>query len=63
MQNPNNCAKIRGHSASALINILNPQYCESEYLQPFVDPLLQAIISCLQSAPYEVRSPCLVVVG
>lgn len=63
MQNTQACAKIRGHAASALINLLNPEHCDAECLQPYVDPLLQAILVCLQSAPYEVRSPCLVVVG
>lgn len=63
MQNPNNCPKIRGHCASALINLLHPKTCDKEALEKFLDPLLQSLLSCLQDAPYEVRAPCLVVLG
>ena len=63
LQNPDNCPRVRGHAASALINMLNPEHCELETVEKFVQPLLQALLVCLQGAPYEVRAPCLVVVG
>lgn len=63
LQNNNNCCRIRGHAASALINLLNPDYCSTETLNKYVKPLVESFLVCLQSAPFEVRSPCLVSLG
>lgn len=63
LQRSDCCAKVRGHAASALINMLNPTNCDAESLEKYIHPLLAGLLSCLQSAPYEVRSPCLVVLG
>ncbi len=63
LQNDQNCSRIRGHAGSALINLLNPDNCSNETLSKYVQPLLEALLVCLQRAPYEVRSPCLVSLG
>jgi hypothetical protein len=63
LQNANNCVRVRGHAASALINLLNPVHCSAEVLTKFSKPLLEALLLALQHAPYEVRSPSLVAVG
>ena len=64
MADANNCDKIRGHSASALINLLNPQFLENnEILEKYLEPLLQALVVTFGNAPYEVKSPCLSILG
>lgn len=63
LQDSNTCDRVRGHAAAALIDLLNPEHCEAETLNKFLDPLLNSLIYCLQSAPLEVQAPCLVLVG
>lgn len=55
--------RVRGHAASALINLLSPDNCDADALRKFLAPLLQGLLTCLQNAPFEVRAPCLVVLG
>jgi hypothetical protein len=57
------CDRVRGHAASALINLINPDSCEADTLSQYLDPLLQSLLFCLQSAPLLVRVPCLSLVG
>ena len=57
------CDRVRGHAASALINLVSPESCEAETLARYLDPLLQSLLFCLQSAPLLVRVPCLSLVG
>merc|ERR1711871_348359 len=57
------CDKVRGHAASALINILNPESCETEELEPYLPDLLNSLCVCLQGASLEVQSPCLTLLG
>ena len=57
------CDRVRGHAASALINLVNPDSCEKDTLAKYLDPLLQSLLYCLQSAPLQVRAPCLALVG
>jgi len=57
------CDRIRGHAASALINILNPETCDDEQLEPYLQPLLQSLCNSLQSAAVEIQSPCLTLLG
>jgi len=57
------CARVRGHAANALINLLSPDSCTADMLTPYLSPLLAGLLTCLQSAPLEVRAPCLVVLG
>jgi hypothetical protein len=47
----------------AIRPIFNLDSCEFDTLAPVLDPLLQALLGCLQTAPLEVRSPCLVLLG
>ncbi|KAJ1437419.1 armadillo-type protein [Ochromonadaceae sp. CCMP2298] len=63
MQGQGACDRVRGHAATALIDLLNPDSCDLETLSPVLEPLLQALLGCLQNAPLEVRSPCLVLLG
>jgi hypothetical protein len=64
LQSPNECDRTRGHCASALINMLNPDgACDEEFLAKYLDPLLGGILTCFQSAPQEVQAPCLVLIG
>jgi hypothetical protein len=60
---PGTCDKVRGHCASAMINLVNPDACDAEVLQSHLEPLLGALVLCLQSASLEVKSPCLVLLG
>lgn len=57
------CDRVRGHAAAALINLVNPESCEAETLSRYLDPLLQSLLFCLQSAPLLVRPPCLTLLG
>ena len=95
LANPTTCARIKGHTASALINLVNPTVIQKDddddyggdsnnntntntnntntstdggnspisILKSQLDGLVGALINCLQSAPLEVQSPCLVVLG
>jgi hypothetical protein len=57
------CDKVRGHAASAMINLVNPESCEAEALTAHLEPLLTALVVCLQSAAVEVQPHCLVLLG
>ena len=57
------CDKVRGHAASAMINLVNPESCEAEALTLHLQPLLTALVVCLQSAAIEVQPHCLVLLG
>jgi hypothetical protein len=63
LQNPSMCERLRGHAASAMINLYNPDHCENDHLEAFVEPLLQSLLSALSNARNEVRAPCLSVIG
>ena len=55
------CDQVRGLCAQALINLMNPDSCEEEYLTEtgLLEPILQALVVCLQSASVEVQPTCL----
>lgn len=55
--------KVRGHSANALINIMNPEACNADELGPHLPGLLNALCVCLQGSSLEVRAPCLTLLG
>eukprot|EP01032_Pedospumella_encystans_P019768 gene19768-22474_t len=57
------CDRVRGHAASALINLVSPESCEADSLARYLDPLLKSLLYCLQSAPLQVRPPCLSLLG
>ena len=57
------CDRVRGHAASAMINLINPESCEAEALTGHLEPLLTALVVCLQSAAVEVQPHCLVLLG
>ena len=59
------CDKLRGHCTSALINLTNPENCEEESLTEsnLLEPLLTALVVCLQSASLEVQPYCLDLLG
>ncbi len=57
------CDRVRGHCASALINLTNPESCEEEMLFPYLEPLLSALVACLQHASVEVQPFCLDLLG
>ena len=61
--NASTCDKVRGHAASAMINLVNPDSCEAEALTGHLEPLLTALVVCLQSAAIEVQPHCLVLLG
>lgn len=60
---PDVCDRVRGHAASAMINLINPENISSEIINPYLDPLLSALVVCLQSASVEVQPTCLVLLG
>eukprot|EP00981_Chlorochromonas_danica_P002066 scaffold420_cov169-Ochromonas_danica.AAC.26 len=43
LQHQDYCARLRGHAASALINLLNPSHCDSDVLVKYLDPLLAGL--------------------
>jgi hypothetical protein len=57
------CDRLRGHCASALINLTNPENCEEDMLEAHLEPLLVALIACLQYASDEVKPYCLDLLG
>lgn len=57
------CDRVRGHCASALINLINPETCEEEMLQPHLEGLLGALVACLTHASVEVQPFCLDLLG
>ena len=63
VENTSNCDRIRGHSISAMINLCNPESCEADFLIPFMEPILQAIVVTLQNGSVEVKIPCLTLLG
>lgn len=63
LNDPSTCERVRGHTASALINMTNPESCPEEVMLPFMDPLLQALMQCLQLASLEVQPHCLTLLG
>ena len=63
LQSSTSCDKVRGHAASALINLLDPEACEPSILLPFLDPLLTAMVQTFQTSSPEVQSPCLNLLG
>lgn len=67
LENSNNCSKIRGHAASALINLCNPSVDEEHNakaaLKEYMEPILNAIVTALQGAALEIRLPCLSLLG
>ena len=60
---PSTCDRVRGHSASAMINLMNPEHCCKDAIQQYLEPLLQALVFCLQSASREVQPACLSLLG
>lgn len=63
MQNPAYCDRVRGHAASAMINMLNPEHCDVDVIEAVIDPLLQAVLTALTNAHNEIRAPSLTVIG
>jgi len=59
------CDRVRGHTASAMINLMNPENCSKDVVQQggYLEPLLQALVICLQSASREVQPACLSLLG
>jgi len=59
------CDRLRGHVASALINLTNPETCDAEYLveSGLLEPLLSSLVVCLQNASLEVQPYCLDLLG
>lgn len=57
------CDHVRGHAASALVNLINVDKCSSEVYSPYVPVALEAIVYCLQTSNIEVKIPCLVLLG
>lgn len=58
------CERVRGQAAAAMINLFNPEHCDSELLGgALLNDLLQALATCLNVASAEVQSPCLVLLG
>jgi len=57
------CQKVRGHCAAAMINMTNPETCDAETLEPHMSSLLEALLASLQTAPIQVQSHCLVLLG
>ena len=63
LQNAASCDRVRGHAASALINLLDPEACDTSVLLPFLDPLLAAMVQTFQTSSIEVQTPCLNLLG
>ena len=63
LNEPSTCERVRGHTASALINMTNPSSCPEEEILPYMEPLLKALMQCLQVASLEVQSHCLTLLG
>ena len=57
------CDKVRGHAASAMISLINPENCEAETLTTHLEPLLNSLVVCLKYAALEVQPQCLVLLG
>ena len=58
------CARVRGHAASCLISLIQSDECSAEVLAPFLEPILQSLVACLQSPlPPEVQAPCVDLIG
>ena len=64
LNNSQQCDRVRGHAASAMINLCNPEYCEyEEGLALHINDLLQTIVNVLTNGSLEIRIPCLVLLG
>ena len=60
LSDPSQGMRLRGHAASAIINFANPSNCEAEYIEPYLDALLQALCTCLDpSVSPEVQEAAL----
>ena len=46
-----------------MINLLNPENCEAEVLQPHLAGLLGSLVTTLQTTSPAVQSPCLSLLG
>lgn len=57
------CDRVRGHAASAMINLVDAENCDSDVLGAHLQPLLQALVQCLQGASAEVQPACLSLLG
>ncbi len=57
------CARVRGHAASALIDMINPDVAGGDDLDKFLPPLLTALVSCFSNASVDVQAPCLSLLG
>jgi len=58
------CERVRGHAASALINLVDPDHCPRDAIQPHLEAVLGSLLSCLTGgAPLSVQSPCLTLLG
>ena len=57
------CDKVRGHTANALINLVNPETCDADELAPYLQDLLESLCTCLQGASLQVQGPCLTLLG
>lgn len=63
LSNPASCEKVKGHAVAALINLTNPEECESEMLKPYADLLLGSLLHALQASSVHVQSSCLILIG
>lgn len=63
LQSTSTCDRVRGHAASALINLLDPETCESAVLERFLEPLLAAMVQTFHTASIDVQAPCLNLLG
>ena len=59
------CDRVRGHATAALINLTNPEYCESEMLtnSGVLEPLLRTLAESLQNTSAAVQPFCLDLLG
>ena len=59
------CDRVRGHAAAALINLTNPENCESDMLTKsgVLEPLLRALAEALQNSSAAVQPLCLDLLG
>jgi hypothetical protein len=63
LQAPDSCRRVRGHVASALINLTSSEHCTVGMMSPYIDGLMHALITCLQLASLDVQPQCLALVG
>lgn len=46
ISDPSQCARVRGHACSCVINLVHPKYCEPEHVEDFSEALLGALCTC-----------------